>query len=110
MLNESSGEESDIDDDGELALPKTTLAQALDSLQVVRKNIQEQKDIGDEIFSALNVIETSQIGQTFKNNQKYLISLKNSSFILLYLLHRILFLNLKFNIHSTYIIHLLVNT
>jgi len=55
MLNDSSGEESDIDDDEEL--PKTTLAQALDSLQVVRKYIQEQPEIGDEIFSALNVIE-----------------------------------------------------
>lgn len=57
MPNESSGEESVIEDDGELALPKTTLAQALDSLQVVRKYIQEQQEIGDEIFSALNVIE-----------------------------------------------------
>ncbi|VVC42356.1 Hypothetical protein CINCED_3A017742 [Cinara cedri] len=35
MPNESSGEESVIEDDGELALPKTTLVQALDSLQVV---------------------------------------------------------------------------
>lgn len=47
--------ELDIVDDEEL--PKTTLAQALDSLQVVRKYIQEQPEIGDEIFSALNVIE-----------------------------------------------------
>ncbi|CAI6368338.1 unnamed protein product [Macrosiphum euphorbiae] len=57
MPNESSGEESVIEDDGELALPKTTLAQALDSLQVVRKYIQKQQEIGDEMFSALNVIE-----------------------------------------------------
>ncbi|KAL4101250.1 hypothetical protein QTP88_021270 [Uroleucon formosanum] len=57
MPNESSGEESVNEDDGKLALPKTTLAQALDSLQVVRKYIQEQQEIGDEIFSALNVIE-----------------------------------------------------
>ncbi|KAL4103570.1 hypothetical protein QTP88_018931 [Uroleucon formosanum] len=34
MPNESSGEESVNEDDGKLALPKTTLAQALDSLQV----------------------------------------------------------------------------
>jgi hypothetical protein len=54
MLNESSGEESDIDDDEEL--PKTSLAQVLDSLQFARKYIQEQPEIGDEIFSALNVI------------------------------------------------------
>jgi len=57
MPNESSGEESVIEDDGELALPKTTLAQALDSLQVVRKYILEQQEIRDKIFSALNVIE-----------------------------------------------------
>jgi len=57
MPNESSGEESVIEDNCELALPKTTLSQALDSLQVVRKYIQEQQEIGDEIFSALNVIK-----------------------------------------------------
>jgi len=33
------------------------LPQALDNLQVLRKYIQEQLEILDEIFSALNVIE-----------------------------------------------------
>jgi hypothetical protein len=38
-------------------LSNTTLAQAFDSLQVVRKYIQEQRKIGDDIFAILNVIE-----------------------------------------------------
>lgn len=70
MPNESSGEESVIEDDGELALPKTTLAQALDSLQVVRKYIQEQQEIGDEIFSALNVIENFTDRSNIKKQSK----------------------------------------
>jgi hypothetical protein len=40
-----------------MVLPKTTLSQVLDSLQAVSKYIQEQWEIGDEIFSVLNVIE-----------------------------------------------------
>jgi hypothetical protein len=49
-----------------MALPKTTLTQALDSLQVVRKYIHEQREIREEIFSALNVIENF----TDKSNNK----------------------------------------
>jgi hypothetical protein len=70
MPNESSGEESDIDDDGELAFCRTTLAQALDNLQVVRKYIQEQQEIGDEIFSALNVIENFTDRSNIKKQSK----------------------------------------
>jgi hypothetical protein len=49
-----------------MALSKTTLAQALDSLQIIRKFIQEQWDIGDKILSTFNVMITLQIGQTIK--------------------------------------------
>jgi hypothetical protein len=62
-------QESDIDEDEKL--PKNTLAQALDSLHVVRKYIQKQPEIRDEIFSALNVIENftgrSKNKKTIKN-------------------------------------------
>jgi hypothetical protein len=67
-------QESDIDEDEEL--PKTTLAQVLDNLQVVRKYIQEQPEIGDEFFSALNVIEN--FTDRSKNKKQLEISLKNS--------------------------------
>ncbi|KAL4135901.1 hypothetical protein QTP88_007483 [Uroleucon formosanum] len=70
MPNESTGEESVNEDDGKSALPKTTLAQALDSLQVVRKYIQEQQEIGDEIFSALNVIENFTDRSNIKKQSK----------------------------------------
>jgi hypothetical protein len=55
-------------------LSKATLAQALHSLHVVRKYIQEQPEIGDEIFSALNVIEN------FTNRLKNKKQLKISDF------------------------------
>lgn len=49
MSNESSREESNIGDDVELPI---TVAQALDSLQVVRKYICEQPEIPRDFFSA----------------------------------------------------------
>jgi len=46
--NKSCGEESDNDD--EVESPLTTFAQALDSLQVLRKYIREQPEMPDVIF------------------------------------------------------------
>jgi hypothetical protein len=63
-------QQSDIDEDEELS--KATLAQALDSLHVVRKYIQEQSEIRDEIFSALNVIEN--FTDRLKNKKQLKIS------------------------------------
>lgn len=56
MPNELSENEWDIDDDVELPLLLTTLAQALDYLQVVRKYFREQPEILNEIFSTLHII------------------------------------------------------
>jgi len=66
--HESSGEESDNDD--EVESPLTTIAQALDSLQVLRKYIREQSKIPDEIFSALNVIENFTDRSSCKNKKQ----------------------------------------
>jgi hypothetical protein len=55
-----------------IALPKTTHVQTLDSLQVVCKYIQEQWEVGEEIFYVLNVIDNFRVNSNNKKQSKIL--------------------------------------
>jgi hypothetical protein len=88
--NKLNGEQSDIDDDVELPLPLTTLAQALNSLQVVRKYVRKKSKIPDQILfrSGHNLNLHRRPYHTVKYNQKYVITSKQKN---VYFVHYFLY-------------------